>query len=506
MTKKYFFALISVVFCAAITTTTQAQHVNLIDQQLYELMPNALDLHKDFVSLPNDAQFKEAMIPNAKWLQNAFGKRGFDVSLLDSPTDIPLVFAHKMISADLPTVLIYLHYDGQPVDASEWAQDDPFIPVVKTSVQSEAIAYEQVKASLNPDFRIFARAAADDKGPIIMLLTALDLLKQRDEDIAFNLKILFDGEEEKGSEGLKQTLDRYAELYAADHIIIMDGPAHPSNEPTITFGCRGIASATLTVYGAVNSQHSGHYGNYAPNPAFRLSTLMSSMKDDKGRVRIEGYYDGIEITEVLRKQLSEVPDNTESINTQLGIAQAEAVGGTYQESLQYPSLNIRGMSAAWTGSQKRTIVPDKAVAELDLRLVVESDGDRLLGLVKAHIEQQGYVVLDREPTLEERLTHPKIATFTGAKSVNAFRTAFESETGLWLTNAMETTFGKKPIRIRTMGGTVPVVLLIEKLQAPAVILPLVNMDNNQHSPNENLRLGNFMTGIKACYGMLTTPI
>lgn len=506
MSKLILSVLFSFVTFTAFVSTISAQSVNDIDKQIYQLMPSTLDLHREFVSLPNDAQFKEDMLPNAEWMQVQFSKRGFEVALLESPTKIPLVFATKTVSQSLPTVLVYLHYDGQPVDASQWNQDEPFKPVLKKSVYDATVSYEQAKRELDPDLRIYARAAADDKGPIIMMLGALDLMEERNEKLAFNLKILFDGEEEKGSEGLKQTLDAYAEQYKADHIIIMDGPAHPSNEPTITFGCRGIASATLTVYGAVASQHSGHYGNYAPNPAFRLSSLMSSMKDDNGKVIIDGYYEGIEITEVLKKQLAEVPDNTASINAQLGIAEADQVGKNYQESLQYPSLNIRGMSSAWTGSQKRTIVPDKAVAELDLRLVVESDGDRLLGLVKSHIEEQGYVVIDREPTSEERLAYPKIATFVGAKSVNAFRTPFESETGIWLTSAIETTFGKKPIRIRTMGGTVPVVLLIEKLQAPAVILPLVNMDNNQHSPNENLRLGNMMTGIKACFGMLTTAI
>lgn len=483
-----------------------AQKSTNIDAQIVALMPQTLDLHREFVRLPNDAQFKEDMLPNAAWIQAHFTQRGFNVDLLETPTDIPIVLASKKVSESLPTVLVYLHYDGQPVDASQWAQAEPFEPVIKGSVDGKEVSYEQAKKVLDPDHRIYARAAADDKGPIIMMLAALDLMQDRNEKLAFNLKIIFDGEEEKQSRGLKETLDRYADLYKADHIIIMDGPAHPSNEPTLTFGCRGIATATLTVYGALNAQHSGHYGNYAPNPAFRLSSLMSSMKDENGKVTIDGYYDGIEITEVLQKQLSEVPDNTDAINKQLGIAQADGVGRSYQESLQYPSLNIRGMSAAWTGSQKRTIVPDRAVAELDLRLVVESDGDRLLGLVKSHIESQGYMVLDREPTMEERLANAKIATFIGSKSVNAFRTPFESETGLWLINAVETTFGKKPIRIRTMGGTVPVVLLIEKLQAPAVILPLVNMDNNQHSPNENLRLGNMMTGIKACFGMLTTAI
>jgi acetylornithine deacetylase/succinyl-diaminopimelate desuccinylase-like protein len=202
-----------------------------------------------------------------------------------------------------------------------------------------------------------------------------------------------------------------------------------------------------------------------------------------------------------------VPDKTEDINRRLAIAEAEKVGGNYQESLQYPSLNIRGMASAWIGKQTRTIVPDKATAQLGIRLVPESDGDRLLSLVKSHIEDQGYYVIDREPTLDERLEHQKIATFTGRKSVNAFRTPLDSPTGQWLTAALKKGYdGEEPVRIRTMGGTVPVVLLIESLDAPAVIVPMVNMDNNQHSPNENLRVGNMINGIKTCVGIFSEPI
>ncbi|NNF33083.1 MAG: M20/M25/M40 family metallo-hydrolase, partial [Saprospiraceae bacterium] len=353
---------------------------------------------------------------------------------------------------------------------------------------------------------IYARAAADDKAPIMMMLYATDLMKQHDLDPAYNIKIVMDGEEERGSAGLLYSLDKYRSYYDADKLIIMDGPAHPTNDPTLTFGCRGIASAILTVYGPRTSQHSGHYGNYAPNPGFLASNLLASMKDLNGKVLIKGFYDDLIMTPEVKKILNDVPDDQAMINKLIGIAQPDAVGNSYQESLQYPSLNIRGMASGWIGKQTRTIVPDRTIVQLGIRLVMETDGHKMLDLVRKHIEEQGFTVLDREPTEEERLTIPRLARFMGRHGTNAFRTDIDSEMGQWLSKALEKVHGKKPIRIRTMGGTIPVTPMIKELDIPAVIVPMVNMDNNQHSPNENIRVGNLRLGALTCMGILTEKI
>lgn len=479
-----------------------------IDNQVSAIMPEAIAEHREFVKLPNDAHYPADMQANIDWLKKAFEQRDFKVRILETP-GIAIPLAEKEVDPAAPTVLFYLHFDGQPVDPSQWDQAHPFTPVLKrqnTAGNWEEVSYEEARQHFNKEWRVFGRAAADDKGPIIMLLKALDILKVRSITPAFNIKVLLDGEEEKGSEGLLATLASNKHLYAADHIIIMDGPAHSTNQPTLTFGCRGIASAVLTVYGPKVPQHSGHFGNYAPNPVFRMAHLLASMKDEEGRVLIEGFYDGINLDEGTRQLLSAVPDRADEINARIGVAAPEKVGRNYQESLQYPSLNVRGMASAWIGDQTRTIVPDKAVAQIGIRLVPESDGDHLLELVRKHIQSQGFYLIDREPTDEERLQYPKIATFTGSKWVNAFRTPIDSSTGKWLTTAINKIHGREPVRMRIMGGTVPVTPLIEALGAPAVIVPMVNMDNNQHSPNENLRLGNLYDGIKTCVGILTTAI
>jgi acetylornithine deacetylase/succinyl-diaminopimelate desuccinylase-like protein len=253
-------------------------------------------------------------------------------------------------------------------------------------------------------------------------------------------------------------------------------------------------------------QHSGHYGNYAPNPALKLAQLLASMKDERGRVTIPGWYDGISLDRGTRATLDRVPDDEDAIRGALGIATTDDVGNSLQEAMQYPSLNIRGMSSGWVGEQRRTIVPATATAEVDVRLVLETDPNRLLGLVRDHIAARGYYLLDREPAEEERLTHPRIATFRSEISYLAFRTEFDSEPGRWLTNAMTRLYGEPPIKIRTSGGSIPISPFVQTLGVPAVSVPTVNPDNNQHSPNENLRLGNFLEGIEVILAVLTEPM
>ena len=506
--KKYSLVFSLVLFASSFSTLfAQTFSPKEIDEWTTNIMPKAIQEHRDLVSIPCDAYYPEDMAKNVEWLKKAFTKRKFAVRVLETET-IPIVFAERIFDSRLPTVLFYIHFDGQPVDKRKWDQEDPFTPVIKKKNDKgewEEVNYSQA-SKWDKEWRVFARAAADDKAPIIMFLKALDIMQSQNLYQAYNIKVLLDGEEEKGSAGLKSTVEKYKDIYKADRLIIMDGPAHPTNRPTLTFGCRGIASATLVVYGPKVPQHSGHYGNYAPNPAFRAARLLASMKDDNGRVLVKDFYKGIEFDAKTRAILEAVPDDEKYIQNQIGIAFPDQVGKTYQESLQYPSLNVKGMSSAWIGKQTRTIVPDKAIIQLGIRLVKETDGKDMLELVKQHIESQGYYVIDREPTLEERLKHPKIATFIGRPSVNAFRTEVDSPTGQWLTKAIKRVYNEEPVRIRTMGGTIPVTPIIQTLGVPAAIVPMVNMDNNQHSPNENIRLGNLYNGIKTCLGILMQEI
>ena len=227
------------------------------------------------------------------------------------------------------------------------------------------------------------------------------------------------------------------------------------------------------------------------------------MKDINGKVLIKGYYDGISLDDATLAILKSVPDNADIINSNLAISNPEKVGGFYQEALQYPSLNIRGLGSGWVGEKARTIVPATATAELDLRLVPESDGTKLKNLVKEHIKNQGFHVMSTEPTLEDRLKFDKIVTIKEGSVTDAFRTDLNNPFGNNIVKTMESKFGEKPVQIRIMGGTVPISPFINELKIPAFIVPMVNPDNNQHSPNENLKIGQIAYGIKLFYALLS---
>ena len=322
----------------------------------------------------------------------------------------------------------------------------------------------------------------------------------------YNIKVIMDFEEELGSPRLPAAVTKYKNELASDMLIIFDGPRHVSNEPTLSFGARGICDVTITTYGPRQPVHSGNYGNYTPNPAMRLAQLLASMKDDEGRVTIAGYYEGTTLTDLEKETLKLVPDKEDEINKFLGIAEADKVGETFQESLQYPTLNIRGLDALYVGNEARTLIPATATAEIDIRLVPTSNPDKLIELVRKHVESKGYHITEGEPTEEERLKHPRIASFQASVSYLAFQTPFDSEVGIWLDRAMTRTFGKAPIKIRTAGGSIPISPFVITLGVPAVAVPTVNADDNQHAPNENIRVGNYIDAVKTFYYILTEKL
>ena len=467
------------------------------------------DLFRDLLAVANDANYPNHIQANLAWCQSEFPKRGFSLQVLDSE-NVPLLLAERRSDSEsAPTVLIYLQIDGQPVDPEFWFQDDPYQATLKEESKEggwEIIDWNQIYDNPNRDWRIFARSTSDAKGPVAMFLTAMDAIDEEELSIPFHMKVIMDFEEELGSPHLPDAVLHYKEDLQAECLIIFDGPRHDVNEPTLTFGARGISTITLTVYGPVFPQHSGHYGNFIPNPAFRLSQLLASMKDENAVVQIPGFYDGIQITEETRQVLQSVPDDINALKMRVGMYSPDGVASTYQESIQYPSLNIRGMASGWVGSEKRTIIPSQAVAEIDVRTVLESNPERLLNLIKQHIEEQGYFVIDRKPTHRERLSHDKICRFNASTSYLAFRTDPNSDVGIWLSKAIEKAFGKSPIKIRTSGGSIPISPFVNTLGIPAVTVPTVNRDNNQHSPNENIRIGNYYDGIKTMLAILTEPL
>src|SRR5258708_7178261 len=366
----------------------------------------------ELLSMPNDAIVPADIVKNAVWLDAAFARRGFVTRRLPNAGK-PLVYAeYPQQVAGAQTVLFYMHFDGQPVLPEQWAQKSPWQAVVKQRNATgawEVVATERLTADkLDPELRVFARASSDDKGPIMMFLAAFDALKASGLEPGINVKVLLDSEEEKGSPTIDKVATEHKALLRSDGILIHDGPMHASGKPTLVFGNRGNTTVTLTAYGPKNPLHSGHYGNYVPNPAQRLASLLASMKDDDGRVTIAGYYDRVKFTEAERKMLAEVDDNEPALRKRVGIAKPDLVGRNYQEALQYPSLNIRGMAAAPIGDKAANIVPAKAIAELDLRTTPEAGPEYLFALIEAHIKSRGWYLTKGEPTDAERAGNDKI--------------------------------------------------------------------------------------------------
>ena len=478
----------------------------LISQNFDKKLKTTIEELRDFVSIPNDAINGDDILKNIEWLNTKFKARGFKTTVIKTEGQ-PLFFAELPKVANAKTILFYMHLDGQAVDRSKWNQPDPYQSVLKKQRGDtwEIINWSSLDKKIDENWRIFGRSTSDDKGPIVMFLNAIDLLKENNQTIPFNVKIILDSEEEKSSKPLPKAVKKYRDLLSADYLIINDGPLHVSGNPTLVFGCRGITTINLTTYGPIKSQHSGHYGNYAPNPGFMLSTLLATFKDNQGKVLIDGYYDGISFDQKTRAVLKNVPDNRSQILNNLGIKTPETVGSFYQESLQYPSLNIRGLSSGWVGKKARTIVPATAIVAIDIRLVPESDGARLKNSIKAHIKKQGFYIIDREPTKKERMQHDKILKFESGSITNPFRTDMNLPFALWLEKVM-TADDDGLVKIRIMGGTVPISPFINELNIPAIIVAMVNPDNNQHSPNENLKIKNIAYGLKTFYTILNTPL
>jgi len=478
------------------------------EQQIRKAAVASFPEYLEFLALPNDALVPgDDMKKNAQWLEPALAKRGFTVRRVDN-NGRPILFAALPSDPSKRTVVFYFHFDGQPVNPAQWSQPDPFKPVLKRRAADGKWGIvdtrELMRTDFDPELRVFARAASDDKGPILMFLAALDLMREQGMATAVNVKLILDSEEEINSPGMGAAVRQEADFLRADALVIHDGPAHASGRPTAVFGNRGVQPLVLTVFGPKAPQHSGHYGNYLPNPAMNLARLLAGMKDAQGRVTIPGYYARTRISAEDRKLMARSGDDEAAIRRRIGFAKAEAVGANYQESLQYPSLNIRGMAAGGVGKLGANIVPKEAVAEIDIRTTVEASGPYLAALVRTHIEKQGYVLLDHEPTDDERARHPLMARLLVSAPAEAARQPMDAPIRRWGEGALAQAHKGEPVLLRAMGGTVPTNEIVAPLKLPFALVCVVNADNNQHAYDENLRMGNYLTGMRSMLGLLTS--
>jgi acetylornithine deacetylase/succinyl-diaminopimelate desuccinylase-like protein len=462
----------------------------------------------EFLAIPNIASDTPNIQKNAAHLVEMLEARGIETHLLPIAGRGPVVFG-KLVSPEAKrTVIFYAHYDGQPVDEAAWTDGKPFEPVLRDAAieaGGKRIPFPENGARpgavYSDDWRIYARSSSDDKSPIVGLLAALDALRDKKITLAVNLKLILEGEEEAGSTHLQRTLELHKNLLGGDLLITGDGPIHQSGRPLIFFGNRGDIGIAVTVYGPVRALHSGHYGNWAPNPAMELSRLLAAMKDATGRVLIEGYYDDVEpLGEAEKKALEEMPQNDAALKQELGIAKPEGGGQKLAELLMQPSLNVRGLRSGYVGAQAQNIVPEKAEASLDARLVKGQDPKKKFEQIAAFIEKQGYFVVDHEPAIEERLAHGRIAKVSYEGGYRASRTPMDLPVSRAVVAVVKSATGNDTVIMPSSGGSVPM-YIFDDLGLPWIGVPIVNYDNHQHSSDENLRLGQFWRGMEI-YGAI----
>ncbi|MDT7605039.1 MAG: hypothetical protein QOF61_3036 [Acidobacteriota bacterium] len=462
------------------------------------------------LALPNVASDRENIRRNAARIVEMMTARGLSPRLLEAPDANvpPAVFGEWKTPGATRTIVFYAHYDGQPTDPTKWTGTRPWEPTLRDApfeTGGKILPMPAGRDALNPEWRLYARSSSDDKAGVMSILTAFDALHASGIAPTVNLKFFFEGEEEAGSPHIVEIMSRYKELLAADAWIICDGPVHQSGRKQVVFGVRGDTNVDVTVYGAKRPLHSGHYGNWAPNPAMLLVKLLSSMKDDAGRVLIQGWYDDVEsLGEPERRAIAEAPAYDEQLKKELGIARAEGGGKSLLELINQPSLNINGIASAEVGALSRNVIPTTATAALDLRLVRGNDYRRQVERLINHIRRQGFYVVTRDPTDAERASHPLIAKVTNRPGgYNAERTPMDLPVSLSVVEAVQTTSPEPIVRMPTLGGSLPLSLIRETLNVPTITVPVANYDNNQHAENENIRLQNLWDGIETYAALMT---
>lgn len=456
----------------------------------------------ELLSIPNVASDEANIRRNAAVLVEMMRRRNLNPRILEARTAgaPPSVYGELKAPGAARTLVFYAHYDGQPTDPRQWTESEPWRPVLRTAAieaGGRIVPVPDDGAPLNPDWRLYARSASDDKAGVMAILAAVDALRATGGAPSVNLKFFFEGEEEAGSSHLAEILEANRELLKADAWIISDGPVHQSGRKQVVFGVRGVTSVDITVYGAKRPLHSGHYGNWAPNPAMLLSQLLASMKDGDGRVTIKGFYDDVEpLGEVEKRAIAAAPQYDDELKTQLGIARPDGAGRSLLELLNQPSLNVDGIRSADVGADARNIIPTTATATVDMRLVKGNDHRRQVERLIAHIRGEGYHVTEREPTEEERLRHPRLARVVARGGYNAERTPMDAPFSRAVVAAVESVSEEPVVALPTLGGSLPLSIFRESLGATTVTVPIANYDNNQHAENENLRLGNLWDGVE----------
>ena len=459
----------------------------------------------DLLAIPNLARDTANIRRNARHLAAMLDRRGLRARLLEVPGAPPAVYGELLTPGATRTVVFYAHYDGQPVDPSQW-ETAPWTPTLRDRSLSDSGKVIQIPTrpgSVQGEWRMYARSASDDKSPIVAMLAAIDALRASRIAPTVNLKFFLDGEEEASSPHLQEILRANADLLRADLWIIGDGPVHQLRLPQILFGARGVFGAELTVYGPSRPLHSGHYGNWAPNPIAVLANLLASMRDEDGRILIAGFgSDVVPIGARERAAIEAAPRLDSALRAELLLGGTEAGDALIVERIMLPAMNFRAFRSPATGSATNNAIPSDARASIDFRLVPKQTRERIVEVVESHARSRGFHVVHQEPTAAERMAHRKVLRIDWGGGYPAAVTPMGDPAAIAAARAADVALGSSIVKLPLLGGSLPLNGIEEVLRTPFVILPIVNHDNNQHAANENLRLQNLWDGIELYAGFL----
>lgn len=440
-----------------------AQHKDRFINELIELLK--------IPSISADTAFSEDVILTAKAVETALKEAGCDKVEICETKGYPVVYGEKIIDPALPTVLVYGHYDVQPPDPMDLWDSPPFEPVIK-------------KTDLHPNGAIFARGACDDKGQFFMHVKALEYMVSQNE-LPCNVKFMIEGEEEVGSDSLADFLNENKELLSNDIILISDTGIIANDVPSITTGLRGLSYVEVEVTGPNRDLHSGIYGGAVPNPINILAEMIASLHDENEHITIPGFYDKVEeLSAEERAEMAKAPFNLEEYKDALDIGEVHGEKGysTTERFSIRPTLDVNGIWGGYTGEGAKTVIASKAYAKISMRLVPHQDWEEITELFTKHFE-----------SIAPAGVKVKVTPHHGGQG---YVTPIDSAGYRAAAQAMETTFGKKPVPQRT-GGSIPIVALFEEVLESKTILMGFGLDSDAiHSPNEHFGIWNFLKGIE----------
>ncbi len=422
-------------------------------------------------SISADANYKEAILKTADQVKKQLEKAGCDtVEICETPGN-PIVYGEKIIDKNLPTVLVYGHYDVQPADPIDLWDSPPFEPVIK-------------KTEIHPQGAIFARGACDDKGQMYMHVKALEYMVKNNE-LPCNVKFMIEGEEEIGSPSLEWFVKRNQDKLKNDVILISDTGMISNDQPSITTGLRGLSYVEVEVTGPNRDLHSGLYGGAVANPINILAKMIASLHDENNHITIPGFYDKvIELTDEERAEMAKAPFSLDEYKKALDIEDVYGEKGytTNERNSIRPTLDVNGIWGGYTGEGAKTVIPSKAYAKISMRLVPDQDPDEITKLFKDHFEKIAPKAVKVKVTPHHG-GHPYVTPIDniGYKAAN---------------KAYTKTFGKPAIPQRS-GGSIPIVALFENELKSKSILMGFGLDSDAiHSPNEHFGIFNYLKGIE----------